>query len=146
MKREILFKGKRIIDGKLIEGLYCKIFNRKCELSDHIQYFSSDENTIHYCEVIPETLGQFTGLTDKNGVKIFGDDLRKDSDGKIFRIYHVYGGFIMKAHYWKNDIADLIPMDQLIFMPLSEPQTAQWLRESTEHFGNIYDNSELLNS
>lgn len=138
MKREILFRGKTKLNNKWIFGM---------PTYDFEYIFNSESvDSVDNFEVIPETVGQFTGLTDKNGVKIFSDDLRKDSDGVIFRIYETYGGFIIKANYWKSDCKDLIPIDELIYESLSNPQTAQWIKESTVHFGNIHDNPELLKS
>lgn len=73
MKREILFRGKtKAKDSKWIygdlnnvfDGVY--IFNRNDE---------SELNSPDNYEVNPETVGQFTGLTDINGVKVFEDDL-----------------------------------------------------------------------
>lgn len=134
MNREILFRGQLINNKEWIFG---------CLISDGNSKFAYIYDGVDH-GVIPETVGQFTGLTDTKGIKIFGDDLRKDNDGVIFRIYETYGGFIIKANYWKDDTKDLTPMDELIYEPLSNPQTAQWLRESTEHAGTIFDNPELV--
>ena len=67
--REILFRGKRTSDGKWIEGSLCTTFPSDAECYT-ISYFDED---IYYTEeeVDPETIGQYTGLTYKNGKKIF---------------------------------------------------------------------------
>lgn len=64
MKREILFRGKSEKTHEFVEGYYVE--------------FDSPENlNIIFCKggsfyrIFPSTLGQFTGLTDKNGVRIF---------------------------------------------------------------------------
>ena len=99
---------------------------------------------MYYEDAVVATFEGWTGLTDKNGVEIYSNDLLRDKDGVVFRIYSVYGGFIIKAKYWMKDIKDLIPADELIFEPLSEPQTASWIKSHCEVIGNIHQNKDLL--
>ncbi len=74
--REILFRGKRTDNGDWVYGCYVKIHDYEGNVTHHI--------SPPWCKVAPETVGQYTGLTDKNGKKIFEGDICKDSVGNIF--------------------------------------------------------------
>lgn len=127
--REILFRGKRNDSSEWVYGN----FVRGC-VDDfaYIVEFGNKELCRNYVEVIPETVGQYTGLTDKNGKKIFDGDIVKGlfvfgeiSSVVIFK----YGSFGIE---WNID--EIKVLDPFLGLRNIE----------CEVIGNIHDNPELL--
>lgn len=125
--REILFRGKRADNGEWVEG-----FPYITHDGEHqIRYYDSESN-IENCShtVISDTLGQFTGLTDKNGVKIFAGDIVRYGD-TIHRVVFeqrngtAYFGLVYAA-------CETLPFGHY-----------QDLKQ-IEVIGNVHDNPELL--
>lgn len=125
--REILFRGKTkgnvsTKDGVFVYGL--PFYNEK-RIIDGIE---SKDGKLYY--VLPETVGQFTGLTDKNGKKIFEGDILDYGDTKNEVVFERKNG---SAYFG---------------VKMSEVETWEFGNyveaNKLEVIGNIHDNPELL--
>jgi uncharacterized phage protein (TIGR01671 family) len=133
--REILFKGKSIRDNKWVYGFYCYIgVNTKLgdmEMANVILHMSnSDCESLVQDVVSVETVGQFTGLTDKNGVKIFEGDLIEGQRKSKSKVVFVNGGFILKHADGSFDY---------VYESLSEEQNQSYVKQCCVVVGNIHD-------
>lgn len=117
--REILFRGKDVINGEWHYGYYVRRFD-DCII--HSGVLPND-----YYIVKPETVGQYTGLTDKNGKKIFEGD-----------ICWFYGVEYYLGLWEQNAIVAITDM--------TDDEQTHYLNnaEYCEVIGNIHDNPELL--
>ena len=141
MNREILFKGfhpcengkDRVfingewINGEWIEGFYVKL-NNKAYIAE-IKKLQDDKEVLIYIEVIPETVGQYTGLTDRNDKKI--------CEGDIVSGYFEHEKIIGYIFYGSN-AKFFIQRKGLFGIELNNAE--DWV----EVIGNIHDNPELL--
>lgn len=93
MNREILFKAKRIDNGEWVEGQYAYITNPLTEDGKPIKHLICNGTNIFNDLIDPDTLCQYTGLTDKNGRKIWENDILRGhkNDNDLARV--VFGEF-----------------------------------------------------
>ena len=123
MKREILFRGKRIdngdwVYGDLIHNIDCvKVRERETDINRIAKSY----------EVIPETIGQYTGLKDKNGKKIFEGDIVTG----LFNYTDIIGHIV-----YGSDATFFIERKGLYGIGLNNAE--DWL----EVIGNIHDKEE----
>ena len=138
MNREIKFRGKSAVTNEWVYGSLVKVGNES-----HIVGFDEvdlDEHHLSYCSDRPiftkqGTIGQFTGLHDKNRKEIY--------DGDILRFYHNNKEYVCIVG-WNNEVGSWCIRfkgeKHVGIRPLGE-----WICEyKIEVIGNIYDNKELL--
>lgn len=111
--REILFRGKRVDNGKWVVGYFFNLNDRESDL--------------------PKTVGQYTGLTDKNGKKIF--------EGDIIVITDAYGNKVTYTVEYKPTAFCVSQLGVNYSTYLGDFNNGKY---EIEIIGNIYDNPELL--
>lgn len=146
--REILFRGKRKDNGEWITGCLLKVTFRgetfHLIFGDDFSLIGDDVKSLSHALVDPSTVGQFTGLADKNGKKIFEGDIIKyhesfvmKSTGVVFFGENEWGGNTNVGFYVKWVIAEL--------PDILRTDLGFWCHErDIEIIGNIHDNPELL--
>lgn len=129
--REILFRGKRIDNGEWVEGDLLQ--NIDCiKIREHEKSIKAIAKSF---VVYPETVGQYTGFTDKNGKKIFEGDICKKSIETYVKKWENKG--IIEKSYGAFGLASFDKKHFLAFI------NASIYVRHYEVIGNIYDN--LLN-
>lgn len=135
--REILFKAKRIDNGKWVEGCYQKRYDLLGN-EEHLIFHADSYKVWEYAEIVPETLCQFTGLCDKNGKKIWENDIVNTNSNLRAQIkFGLYSsGFSTQKH---NQGFYMDFMDKEYY----RNELGYWAGKSVV-IGNIFDNKELL--
>ena len=120
--REVIFRGKRADNEEWIEGSLLQV-----DWCDKPSTGAIAPNTpvSTFYSVIPETVGQYTGVTDKNGVKIFEGDI---------------------VDYISSDVIGNPKTGTIIVEDMTDYDTMIYLNHSDELqiIGNIHDNPELI--
>lgn len=140
--REIKFRGKRLDNGEWLYGsLLVSYFKDDKKERYFITQFSGNYTFEH--EVNPATVGQYTGLKDKNGRDIWeGDIFKEDGSGIVRSVFRVPGGLAFEDNpvsFGYDHRAPVYP-----YSSIAEMQSVSWLSQCCEVIGNIHDNPELL--
>ena len=136
--REILFRGKRAGNGEWIFGSIVHqtdYYGDRCDRWFILEGDATNDYDIDYpIEVQKETVGQYTGLTDKNGARIFEgdivsghlDDLFPEDESRYEITWIDYGWHLTNL----DGTVDTAEQD--------------WVNQNFEVIGNIHDNPELM--
>lgn len=134
--REILFRGKRVDNSEWVYGSFTPSMNARSYITtdrictyDASIVFADNDQYATFAKVNEETIGQYTGLTDKNGKKIFEGDIlriRGDKEHPVLIVFLDFGWVCVMERYkhYRHRLENN--------------------SEKYEVIGNIHDNPELL--
>lgn len=130
--REILFRGKRLDNGEWVKGF----ITAACDCAGRLYFIEQPAQDLddrnHSYEVDFTTVGQYTGMLDKNGIKIFeGDILKFVNDDSKTSYYDVA--------YSETDCRWIIRENGSVPDDLDD-----FVNKYMSVVGNVYDNPELL--
>ena len=145
--REILFRGKTISDGRWIVGYYSgPVF---CNSDHTIEYTDEFQHLIW--SVDPDTVGQFTGLTDKNGKRIFDGDILSfpDTGEDGYEYKEGYDFTNIATVCWNDGRWELEDYGDYNSGVMDDMAASHCdfvaIFSFSEIVGNIHDNPELIN-
>ena len=135
MNRQILFKAKRKDNGEWVEGYYVYCRKRRYILQILNKEIGFDERENEWIEIDPGTICQYTGLTDKNGNKIWENDIcnRKEKYPEI--VTYNKGDWQLDYSYVFGKEMHTVACNLGFYV---------CERNCVEVIGNIFDNADLL--
>ena len=151
--REILFKAKRIDNGEWIEG--CLVIDHSRSNLFEYRMQPVESGVLYAPPINPETLCQFTGLCDKNGKKIWENDIlmcHGNSEDLVKTVFGEFGvrnietwSIVDKVVGWHYEIIPTDTISRCEPFCYSMPLTKDYIdRCEMEVVGSIFDNPELV--
>lgn len=153
MNREILFKAKRKDNGKWVEGYYRRI---PCmRMLEHYIMPRNPKNRMEQYAIDPDTICQYTGLVDKNGKKIWENDIlrgHKNDDDLVRVVFGEYSVIdvdtletVDRVVGWHTEVIETDALSKCEPFCIPMPLADFYIKRSEfEVFGNIFDNADLL--
>ena len=124
MNRIHLYRGKRLDNGQFIEG---SLIGEDVIVGKIVDFEEDYFTTEFWYKVVPETVGQFTGIMDKSGEELFEGDIYNMGDDNIRYVIVWRNCMFIGKQIGSNSYAGL-----------------DYFESKIKKVGNIYDNKELL--
>ena len=151
--RETIYRGKRVDNGEWVYGLLCRVVDTYANIVE--------KDTEVMYTVLTITVGQSTGMTDKNGNEIFEGDIVKLFDAAVGEIVQECGAFgigyrqLIDFDYLASEIAPVTGHNNTPLFCYNDNFVSFWVlywnyNEENDEIsvievnGNIHDNLELL--
>ena len=140
--REILFRAKQVNNGEWVEGNYTKL--KWCNNIIHVVIpegaeIDSGNSLCEAYEINPETTCQYTGMVDKNGNRIWENDIISINTYDYMEPQEDFFGRVVYLEKWACWCIQ--PPDEEKFIPLCECEGSYQTDRFVE--GNIFDNPEM---
>lgn len=138
--REILFKAKRKEDGKWVDGCYQKRYDLLGN-EEHLIFRAYSYTVWEYTEINPETLCQFTGLCDKDGKRIWENDILMAHLDEFYPEDVTYETVEWDVAGWVGRETGSTDRE---YGSVDREYLDEFDLKNFEVIGNIFDNKELL--
>ena len=149
-KREIKFRGKRIDTGEWVVGNLVMVCNGETLKRYPCIVISYNHDSFDWHEVHPDSVGQFTGLNDKNGKEIYEGDILEFTESDLWLYGNrspvdFYRGSFYCTMLYDLTMAPLFEMPT-VYNPNDYPNNTEkslWIADC-DVIGNVFENPELL--